>query len=276
MKPQRLLFALFIFIGCYGLATAQKDETLFWIDDQPHSSDEFLYAYNKNRQATASQFTEKDLEDYFKLYVNFRLKVKEAKALGYDQKPAFVQEMAGYKKQLAKPYLTQNAITEEIVKEAYSRTLEEVEASHILIELPDTASPEDTLRVYTQLTEIKDRVANGESFAPLAKQYSQDPSARQNSGYLGYFGAFQMVYPFENAAFNTPVGQVSALFRTSFGYHIVYVHSKRKALGSVRLAHIFFRTSADTSLAYNKALEVKAKQVSLFPVIPAVTWNVKF
>ncbi|MEQ9373627.1 MAG: peptidylprolyl isomerase [Imperialibacter sp.] len=260
MKPKGVLFAFFIFsFGLSNPLLSQKDDHLFQIGDETFSTDEFLYAFNKNRQATSGSFTEKELDDYFKLYVNFRLKVKEAKALGYDKKPAFVEEMAGYKKQLAKPYLTENLINEELVREAYSRTLEEVEASHILIEVPANASPEDTLKAYNLLLDIKKRVGNGESFATLAKQYSQDPSAAQNNGYLGYFGAFQMVYPFENAAFKTAPGKVSDPFKTSFGYHVVYVHSRRKALGSIKLAHIFFKMNADSTLAYTRATEVKAK-----------------
>jgi peptidyl-prolyl cis-trans isomerase SurA len=260
MKPQGVLFVLFIFsFGLSNPSFSQKEDHLFTIEDEAFSTEEFLYAFNKNRQATSGSFTEQELDDYFKLYVNFRLKVKEAKKLGYDKKPAFVEEMAGYKKQLAKPYLTENLINEELVREAYSRTLEEVEASHILIEIPANASPEDTLKAYNLLLDIKKRVGNGESFATLAKQYSQDPSAAQNSGYLGYFGAFQMVYPFENAAFKTAAGKVSDPIKTSFGYHIVYVHAKRKALGSIKLAHVFFKMNADSTLAHTRAAEVKAK-----------------
>lgn len=238
---------------------SQKATPLFWLGNEPYYEDEFLYAFKKNRQLASSALSEEDIASYFDLYVNFRLKVKEAKALGYDKKSAFEQEMEGYRKQLAQPYLAQSKINEEIVQEAYERTLEEVEASHILIEVPAGAAPADTLQAFNTLTMVKNRADNGESFADLAKQYSQDPSARQNSGYLGFFGAFQMVYPFEQAAFTTPQGQVSEPFRTSFGYHIVKVHSKRQALGSIKLAHIFFRASADSALARTKAYEVKSR-----------------
>lgn len=251
-----LLTLLFLF----GHASfAQKNPALFWLGDDPYFVDEFLYAFKKNRQLANTTLSEEDISSYFELYVNFRLKVKEAKALGYDKKPAFEEEMQGYRRQLAQPYLAQSKINEEIVQEAYQRTLEEVEASHILIELPPGASPADTLRAYNTLMMVKNRAENGESFADLAKQYSQDPSARQNNGYLGFFGAFQMVYPFEQAAFSTPPGRLSAPFRTSFGYHIVQVHSKRLALGSVKLAHIFFRASVDSALARTRAHEVKSR-----------------
>ncbi|MEQ8810010.1 MAG: peptidylprolyl isomerase [Imperialibacter sp.] len=260
MMLRRILFFIFTFsFGLSNLSFSQKEDHLFTIRDEAFSTEEFLYAFSKNRQATSGSFSEKELNEYFQLYVNFRLKVKEAKVLGYDQKPGFLEEMAGYKKQLAKPYLTENVINEELITEAYNRTLEEVEASHILIEIPANASPEDTLKAYNLLVEIKKSAENGASFASLARQHSQDPSVAQNSGYLGYFGAFQMVYPFENAAFKTPTGKVSNPFKTSFGYHVVFVHAKRKAQGSIKLAHIFFKMSSDSTLAYKKAVEVKSK-----------------
>ncbi len=234
----------------------QNSPVLFWLDGEPHFTDEFLYAFNKNREATAAQ-SAKDIDDYFELYLRFRLKVKDAKTQGFQERAAFITEMNGYKKQLAKPYLSQNVINEQLVKEAYERTLEEVEASHILLSLSAAATPDDTLKAYNLLLDIKQRVADGASFSDLAKQFSQDPSASQNGGYLGFFGAFQMVYPFEDAAFKTPTGQVSAPFSTSYGYHIVFVHSRRKAEGSVKLAHIFFRhDKSDTTLAYAKAVQV--------------------
>ncbi len=255
---RRILFSVYIFLVFSSLRLAAQQSTpLFWIGGEAQSAEEFMYAYNKNRQAVSSQFSEADLEEYFDLYVNFKLKVKEARALGYHLSPAFNDEMATYRVQLAKPYLTEKIISNDLVDEAYKRTLEEVEASHILLELPPNASPADTLQAWKKLEEIKQRVARGEAFPKLARELSQDPSAKQNNGYLGFFGAFQMVYPFENAAFKTPVGQVSDPFRTSFGYHIVLVHSRRPAQGSFRLAHIFLKTQqADSALARKRAGEI--------------------
>ncbi len=260
MKSQRTLFVLLFFLLAFSArSVAQTTEPLFWIAEEPYFSEEFVYAFNKNRQATSASTTEKDLQEYLERYINFRLKVKEAKTLGYHQTPAFIGEMNGYRKQLAKPYLAESLINEEIVLEAYQRTLEEVEASHILINIPNNSLPGDTLAAYNKLVELATSAQNGDSFSELAKQYSQDPSARENSGYLGFFAAFQMVFPFEDVAFKTPVGEVSAPFKTDFGYHIIFVHSKRKALGSVKLAHIFFKNSADSSLAHSKAAEVKER-----------------
>lgn len=257
---RRILLTLFLSLIFSFAETAAQTNPLFWLGDDAQSAEEFLYAYGKSRQAAGENAGGGDLKEYFDLYVRFKLKVKEAKERGYHESPSFKDEMAGYRVQLAKPYLTESKVSEELVNEAYLRTLEEVEASHILLEIPPNASPADTLRLWNNLLDIKKRVEQGESFAALAKQESQDPSAQQNGGYLGYFSAFQMVFPFENAAYNTPTAQVSEPFRSSFGYHIVYVHNRRKSSGSFRLAHIFLKNHPeDSSAAYKRAVEIKQR-----------------
>lgn len=257
---RRILLAVVLLLIFPLAETAAQTTPLFWLGDDAQSAEEFLYAYGKNRQAAGENAGGGDLKEYFDLYVRFKLKVKEAKERGYHESPSFKEEMAGYRIQLAKPYLTESMVSEELVNEAYQRTLEEVEASHILLEIPSNVSPADTLRLWNKLLDLKKRVEQGESFATLAKRESQDPSAQQNGGYLGYFSAFQMVFPFENAAYNTLAGQVSEPFRSSFGYHIVYVHNRRKSSGSYRLAHIFLKNHpADSSAAYKKAFEIKQR-----------------
>src|SRR5690606_13314743 len=113
-------------------------------------------------------------------------------------------ELESYRTQLAKNYLTDSKVTKELLDEAYNRSLKEIKASHILLMLDENALPADTLKVYNQALDIRKRAINGEDFGTLAQQLSQDPSAKENKGDLGYFSAFRMVYPFESGAFNTP------------------------------------------------------------------------
>jgi len=68
---------------------------------------------------------------------------------------------------------------------------------------------------------LKAKIDLGESFASLAKTHSKCPSGA-NGGDLGEFGAGAMVKPFEDATFNTPVGQVSQPVQTQFGYHLIH------------------------------------------------------
>ncbi len=175
------------------------------------------------------------------LFKKFKLKVAEAEALGYDTVPNLVRELKGYTKQLANPYLVDSTKIDELVQEAYSRTKNEVRASHILIQVPQNALPADTLQAYNRIMGLRKRVLDGEDFGAVASGPggSEDPSARSNKGDLGYFTAFQMVYPFEDMAYKTKKESVSMPFRTRFGYHILYVADQREARGSIETAHIF-------------------------------------
>src|SRR5690606_13831830 len=145
--------------------------------------------------------------NYMELFKKFKLKVAEAEALGYDTIPKLKRELEGYQKQLALPYLTDSEMNQALVKQAYDRMKNEVRASHILIRVEPGASPADTLAAYNRLKALKSRIEKGESFEYVAKGKggSEDPSVQSNGGDLGYFTAFQMVYQFEEKAYNTPV-----------------------------------------------------------------------
>ena len=224
-------------------ADSLPEPVLFSVQNNPTTLQEFLYVYNKNNfsRDTVANPAE-DLREYLDLYINFKLKVQEAKDAGMHTEEAFIQELEGYKKQLAKPYLTESAVTEKLVKEAYERLGTEVSASHILIGLKPTAEPADTLAAYKKIMELREQILAGEDFEALARKHSEDPSAAMNGGRLGYFTALQMVYPFENAAYQTPEGEVSMPVRTNFGYHLVKVHDKRPSQGKVKVAHLMIRT----------------------------------
>jgi peptidyl-prolyl cis-trans isomerase SurA len=227
-----LLTAAFASINIY----AQKSEhTLLTIGDKKYSVEEFDFIYNKNNSFTEESKTKKE---YVDLFVNYKLKVHEAIAQGYDTLPSFIKEFNYYKEELAKPYLSDSKVTDKLKQEAYNRLKTAVKASHILINLPPSPSPDDTLKAYNKIASILEKYNNGEDFSKLALQYSEDPSAKRNSGNLGYFSGFMMVYPFESAAFNTKVGEVSEIVRTSFGYHILRVHDKKDNPGELKTAHI--------------------------------------
>jgi peptidyl-prolyl cis-trans isomerase SurA len=232
---KNFLLALFT-CGLLLNSYAQSDETLMTIGDQDITKGEFEYLFYKNNDK--EDITYKDVKDYLDLFVKFKLKVIEAENRGMDQKPAFTKELSGYRAQLAKPYLTDRNVDEFYIKQAYDRLKEEVEASHILIEIKNGKTPADTLAAYNKALDIIDQLKHGADFAELARKYSADPSAQQNGGYLGYFKGFQMIYPFENAAYNTPVGEISQPVRTTYGYHIIKVLDKRPSPGEVLVEHI--------------------------------------
>lgn len=257
---KQLIVALFS-LAIIGGAFAQQDPVVMTIDGKPVTKSEFLQIYLKNNPDP--KYDQASLDEYVELFKKFKLKVTEAEALGYDTIPKLVRELDGYKKQLALPYLQDSSMNEQLVTQAYDRMKTEIRASHILLKAGDKTSPEDTLKIYNRLLEIKKRIEAGEDFATIAMgpNGSEDPSAATNGGDLGFFTAFQMVYPFEDAAYNTPVGKVSKPFRTRFGYHILQVTDKRPARGTMETAHIMIRlsnesTGDDVNTAKDKATEI--------------------
>jgi len=236
MKVKNLV-VLFILFYAYGFAQIKDKNVLFTIDGEPVYKEEFDRVYSKNLNLVKEE-EQKDKTKYLELFINYKLKIKEAFAQGMDKNPDFIQEYGKYRDQLSQNYLYEQEITEEIVREVYDRMQEQIKASHILILVSEDAIPADTLKAYHKIQEIREKAIAGEDFEELARKYSQDPSAEENAGNLGYFSAFQMVYPFENAAYNTPVGQVSNIVRTRFGYHILKVFDRRDVPEEITAAHI--------------------------------------
>jgi len=236
-------FSLLAAIIVFQLLPAQ--EILLTIDDHQITKDEFLRIYNKNSAITAED--KKSIDEYLDLFINYKLKVVEAEDLGYDTISSFIKEMAGYTTQLAKPYLDNNQLIDSLVEEAYQRSFEEVNVSHILLQLEKNALPKDTAKVYNRIMAIRNRIlVDGESWDKVILDESPDPDS-PIGGDLGWFTVFRMVYPFESAAYNTPVGEISMPIRTEYGYHLIKVNGRRKNRGEVFTAHILTTTPQNPS-----------------------------
>ena len=246
MSFKNLTIFLFLAIGIYTQAQSKKN-TLFTVAKTPVTIEEFNKVFNKNRDIVAEE-NKKSIEEYLELYINYKLKLKQAYELKYDTVSAYKKELNSYREQLITPYLTDSKITDALVKEAYDRLKIEINASHILIAVPTKASPQDTLKAYQKIIEARMKIVNGASFEEIAKEYSEDPSAQKNGGNLGYFTAFDMVYSFENVAYRTKVNDISMPFKTRFGYHIVKVNENRPSKGEIEVAHIMIKENAEDSL----------------------------
>ncbi len=258
-------YLLLIFISALSLVSySQTDSVIMEIGNKKITKSEFSQIYLKNN--SNPQFDSKSLDDYMELFTKFKLKVTEAENLGYDTISKLKEELSGYRKQLSAPYLIDSAKNEAMVNEAYERTKTELRASHILIRLDQNAVPADTLKAYNKALALKERIFKGEKFNDVAKAKggSEDPSAQSNGGDLGFFTAFQMVYPFEDAAYKTKIGDISNPVRTRFGYHIINVTDSRPARGTIKTAHIMVAitknsSSADIELAKKKVDEIYEK-----------------
>ena len=227
MKISRLL--IFVFLIAPSFLLAQTKEVLFTIDNHPYYTDEFMRVYNKNLDLVKDD-SQKDLDKYLDLFLGYKLKVEKANKIGLQNGTNYQNELKSYRNQLSKNYVNDSKVTNELVHEAYDRMQQEVRASHILVLVDEGASPQDTLKAYNKVLDVKKRLDAGEDFIKVAQQFSEDPSVKENNGDLGYFSAFRMVYPFENAAYKTKLGQISKPFRTRFGYHIIKVVEDRKSV----------------------------------------------
>lgn len=270
------LFALASFVMPTLFATAQSKldkQVLMTIGDQDITAKEFCDVYYKNN-LKSDVIEKKSVDDYLELFTTFRMKVMEAERLQLDTSAKFQKELAGYRKQLAKPFMSSDDITDELMQEAYQRKQKDIRASHILIRCDKNALPSDTLRAYNKAMDIRKKaLAKGADFGKLADQYSDDPSAKGweasdqrpanpgNHGDLGYFTVFDMVYPFETGAYNTKEGEISMPIRSDFGYHIIKVQSVTDAMGTIQAAHIFLQLPFNAPKEDVEAMQQKADNI---------------
>lgn len=256
---KKIILSIVLITGVMFGLCAQESPVLLTVGDDPVTLDEFERIYKKNNnEASLNRQTP---EEYLELFINFKLKVKEAEALGMDTTTKFINELEGYRAQLAKPYLTDDESKQEMMKEAYERAKLDVRAHHILIKLPTDAIPDDTLKAFEKAIEIRERILNGEKFETVARATSDDASAQRNGGDLGYFTAFSMIYTFETMAYTTPIGEISMPFRTNYGYHVLKVDDRRPARGQVKVAHIFVRTPEEMTEAQKEQAYEKVQTV---------------
>ena len=255
------VLSILIGIGFPLKAQVKNDDVLLTIGGKPVTVGEFMAVYQKNDMKKGDPIDTKKLEDYLTLYINFKLKVREAEELGLDTVTSFVNELKGYRDQLAKPYFTDEATIGRLIREAYDREHFDLRTRHIFVKLAPDALPKDTLEAWQKISKIRERLMNGEAFEKVAAEVSEDPSVRDreanqqhpflpgNHGDLGYFTVFDYVYSFESGAYNTEPGKVSPIVRTEYGYHLIKVTTKQEALGKVTAAHIYMSIPKNASHA---------------------------
>jgi peptidyl-prolyl cis-trans isomerase SurA len=268
----RILTAvLLLSLGMNATAQNSNDPVIFEIGNQKilksEFMKEFLKSIGKDPSAAPTACTyekRKALEDYVDVYVNFRAKLADAYAMRLDTLYSLRKELKGYRTELAAPYLIDSATMEKVLREAYDRNHYAIHASHILIRIDRNT---DTIEAYRKAMEVYNKAVSGEDFATLAVTYSDDPSAKGllggegesankgNKGDLGNFTVFNMVYPFENGAYNTAPGEISKPIRSTYGYHIIKVHDKIPYFGKSTIQHIWIRDDGKSTYPEFKAKE---------------------
>lgn len=237
-----------LFVALSAVAQ-KKQDILMTIDDRPVLATEFKRVYKKNLDLVQEE-SQKSVDGYLQLFIDYKLKVAEAYAQEFDKAERYQTDFAKYEEQLSRNYIYEDKVTSELAREAFERGMEEIDASHILIMVTYDAVPQDTLAAYNKIKTLRERALKGEDFETLALQNSEEPGIEKTKGHLGYFSAFALVYPFETAAYATEVHGISEITRTQFGYHIIKVHDRRKKEPEITVSHIMISTR-DTTRNFN-------------------------
>lgn len=269
-KISLLILTIALFLSGYS---QNETSVLFTVGDETVTVGEFKQTFNKN--GDVSKASPEELRDYLDLYVNFKLKVKEGKALQMDTAKAFQSEWKSYRNQSAQQYLIDKEVTDYLIQEAVDRSKLMLRAAHILIECPASVTGKDTLVAYNRTMDIRNEILNGLSFDEAAVKYSQDPSARDrinpqtkkmsygNKGDLGYFSTFNLIYPFETGAYNLKKGEISMPVRSSFGYHLIYLKDVQPAIAKIQAAQIFIADSMAHTGKASPEIQARINEVTM-------------
>lgn len=236
----------FSFIGCSAVRPAPEGLVATWVGDTL-TTPEYEAAW-ATAEAQASVGLSPDSLHARRLgfldrYVTFRLKVQAARENGYDQDSSFLAEVDRYRAQTARPYFQDKEILSEILPQLVERRKEEIRVSHLILRVDEDAAPADTLETLERITAIRDSIVRGAlDFEEAARRHSEDPSVEQNGGYLGTITGGRTVLAFEDAAYTTPVGEVSEPVRSQHGYHLVRVEERRPTTPEIRASHILIRS----------------------------------
>ncbi|MBR5844453.1 MAG: peptidylprolyl isomerase [Bacteroidaceae bacterium] len=255
MRKQWILSA---FVMAAISTTAFAQEVLMTINGKEITKSEFEYIYHKNNK---QQVEIGGIDEYMPLFVNYKLKVDAAEKAGIDTTAAFVSELEGYRKELAKPYLTDRETEMALLQEAYNNYTKNVEVSHILITAGQVPTEESRAEALAKAQEVAAKIQAGEDFAALAAQYSEDPGSQSRGGYLGFVKGGRLIYPFEKVAFSMQPGEVSEPVETRFGYHIIKVHSVRPDQGERLCAHIFLMVPRDATPEVEAQIKAQADAI---------------
>lgn len=244
------MFRIIILISLAFIASISYAQELMIIGQEKVSVDEFLRIYQKNNQSTTS-YSEKDVQEYVELFTLFKMKLQEAKRMRLDTLPMLKEDYQKYTDQLVQNHFVDKNYIDNIWKAQYEHMKYDVKVAHIMVKCAPNANPSDTLIAYNKLNYLRQQ-ATKDNFAKLATENSEDQSSAIKGGLLGYITAFMTFPEFEQPCFQTPIGAISSIFRTQYGYHIIHVLDKRVARGKIKVAHIYLKNRRSQKLQKNR------------------------
>ena len=252
------MFRIIILISFAFIASISYAQELMIIGQEKVTVDEFLRIYQKNNQSTTS-YSEKDVQEYVELFTLFKMKLQEAKRMRLDTLPMLKEDYQKYTDQLVQNHFVDKNYIDNIWKAQYEHMKYDVKVAHIMVKCAPNANPSDTLVAYNKLNYLRQQ-ATKDNFAKLATENSEDQSSAIKGGLLGYITAFMTFPEFEQPCYQTPIGAISSIFRTQYGYHIIHVLDKRVARGKIKVAHIYLKKSEKPEVA-EKQIQEAYKQI---------------
>jgi peptidyl-prolyl cis-trans isomerase SurA len=226
---------------------AASSQTLFTYGPNKADAKEFVRAFNKNNQQPAAAKA-KAMQEYLDLYINSRLKIRQAYDLRYDTLPQIRVEADNLRNQIVDNYMSDPDAVSRLSKEAFQRSQKDIHAAHIFIAFNNNGQT-DTSAASQKLATVQNRLAKGEDFMLVAQQLSDDPAAKTNKGDLDYITVFTLPYEMETVLYSTAAGHYSKPYTSKAGYHIFKNLGERKALGKMKVQQILlaFPPEADQS-----------------------------
>lgn len=230
---------------CCAMISASS-QTLFTYGKYKTDAKDFLRAFNKNEQQTPAN-RNRAIKEYLDLYINSRLKIREAYDRRYDTLPHIKSEIDNLRNQVIDNYMNDPETLNRLTKEAFQRSQKDIHAAHIFISFKTTNGITDTIAARKRLDEVLKRLAKKEDFLMVAQRFSDDPSAKENKGDLNYITVFTLPYEFENIVYTIAPGKYSKPYTSKAGYHIFKNLGERKALGKIKVQQILlaFPPTAD-------------------------------
>ena len=199
--------------------------------------EEFEYAYAKNvggwEAAEEDSFSQ--YKDFMDLYMNFRMKLRNAEVRSFDTDPELQNELEDYQRQVGESYIIEKYIIQPGVELLYERRKEELRVSHIMIR-PGEDGDEGA---FEKANAILDSINNGASFEEMAGKYSDDQFSGPKGGDIFFITAGLLPYEFDDAMYTLQAGEVyPEPVKTNYGYHLIKITERHPRTPKIKASHI--------------------------------------
>lgn len=234
---------LFVIIGLFGflLSSCSPEHSEIVVSkfgDTEITMKEFEESYAKNvggiEEAKIDSLPK--LQNFLDLYTNFKMKLRDANVRGLDNNESLSAELTDYQRKVGSSYILEKQVVEPAVEELYERRKEEIRVSHLMVRAT-TGANIDSSREVAQI--LLDSIKNGADYKTLVIRHSADNYSKASGGDIFYVTGGQLPWEFEDATYNTPVGQMyPELVQTKFGFHIIKVTERRPRVAKIKASHI--------------------------------------